>query len=82
MEDKKSKEPDKKTNILAIISLFCAFIFPLLGLIFGLIAKNQIKKTGEKGEDIAIIAIAVSLSVGLLIFIAISASTAYFVIFD
>lgn len=41
------------TNGLAIASLVCAFIFPLLGVIFGHIALNQINKTGQDGGGMA-----------------------------
>lgn len=41
------------TNGLAVASLVCAFLFAPLGLIFGLVAKSQIKRTGEEGDGIA-----------------------------
>jgi hypothetical protein len=44
-----------KTNLVAILSLVFAFLFPLAGLILGIVALNQIKKTGEEGRVIAII---------------------------
>lgn len=43
-----------KTNTMAILSLVSAFIFPLMGVIFGAISLNQIKKTGEDGRGLAI----------------------------
>jgi peptidyl-prolyl cis-trans isomerase B (cyclophilin B) len=51
----------EKTNVLAIIALICAFFFPLIGLILGFVAKNQIKKTGEKGKGLATAAIIISI---------------------
>jgi Domain of unknown function (DUF4190) len=42
------------TNGLAIASLICAFIFPLVGVILGHIALNQIKQTGQEGRGLAI----------------------------
>ncbi len=39
-----------KTNIFSILSLVFAFLFFPLGLIFGIIALIQIKKTGEQGK--------------------------------
>lgn len=44
-------------NTLAVLAIIFAFIFPLAGLVLGIIALNQIKKTGEKGRGLAIAAI-------------------------
>ncbi|WP_411700679.1 DUF4190 domain-containing protein [Conyzicola sp.] len=42
-----------KTNVLAIISLIAAFIFPLAAVITGYIAQSQIRRTGEEGRGLA-----------------------------
>ncbi|CAM5518013.1 DUF4190 domain-containing protein [Leifsonia shinshuensis] len=42
------------TNVLAIIALVGAFVFPLAGVICGHIALGQIKRTGESGRGLAI----------------------------
>lgn len=42
------------TNVMAILSLVFAFVFTPLGIIFGAIGLNQIKKTGEEGKGLAI----------------------------
>jgi len=42
------------TNVLAIISLVGAFLFPLAGVICGHIALSQLKRTGESGRGLAI----------------------------
>lgn len=44
----------RPTNVLAIISLVAAFVFPLAGIITGHIALSQIKKTGENGRGLAL----------------------------
>lgn len=44
----------KPTNVLAIIALIAAFVFPLAGIICGHIALGQIKKTGEGGHGLAL----------------------------
>ena len=44
----------QKTNTFAIVSLVSAFFVSLLGIIFGHIALNQIKKTGEGGRGLAL----------------------------
>ena len=42
-----------KTNVLAIISLVAAFVFPLAAVITGYIAQSQIRRTGEEGRGMA-----------------------------
>ena len=42
-----------KTNVLAIISLISAFIFPLAAVITGYVAQSQIRRTGEEGRGLA-----------------------------
>jgi hypothetical protein len=41
------------TNVMAILSLVGAFVLAPLGIVFGYIAKKQIKQTGEQGEGLA-----------------------------
>ncbi|MEQ1737918.1 MAG: DUF4190 domain-containing protein [Rhodoglobus sp.] len=43
----------RPTNVLAIIALVAAFVFPLAGIVIGHIALGQIKKTGESGHGLA-----------------------------
>jgi peptidyl-prolyl cis-trans isomerase B (cyclophilin B) len=50
--DPYSKRPT--TNGLAIASLICAFIFPLLAVIFGHLALHQIKHSAQQGRGIAV----------------------------
>ncbi len=38
---------------MAILSLVFAFLFSPLGIVFGHMAKKQIKQTGEQGEGLA-----------------------------
>ncbi|MDQ1128436.1 hypothetical protein QE381_000564 [Microbacterium sp. SORGH_AS 888] len=44
----------QKTNVMAILSLVFAFVFAILGVVFGHIALGQIKRTGEQGRGLAI----------------------------
>lgn len=46
--------PTMGTNIMAILSLVFAFVFSLLGVIFGHVALSQIRRTGEQGRGLAI----------------------------
>jgi hypothetical protein len=41
------------TNVMAILSLVFAFVFSPLGIVFGHIAKSQIRRTGEGGSGLA-----------------------------
>jgi hypothetical protein len=45
--------PVRGTNVMAILSLVFAFVFPLLGIVFGHIAKRQIRTRGESGNGLA-----------------------------
>ena len=74
------------TNVLAIIALVGAFVFPLAGVICGHIALSQIKRTGEQGRGLALagliigyiyIAIVVLLIIFSIIIAAIAASQGY-----
>jgi 3-oxoacyl-[acyl-carrier protein] reductase len=42
------------TNTLAIVALVLGFVFPIGGIICGHIARNQIKRTGEGGDGLAL----------------------------
>ena len=48
------------TNGLAIASLITAFLCWPLGLIFGFVARNQIRETGQKGDGLALAGIIIS----------------------
>jgi hypothetical protein len=48
------------TNGFAIASLICAFLCWPLGLIFGFIAKSQIKQRGQGGDGLATAGIIIS----------------------
>jgi peptidyl-prolyl cis-trans isomerase B (cyclophilin B) len=55
--------PAAKTNTLAIVGLILSIIgCYIIGIILGLVAKNQIKRTGEAGDGIATAAIVVGLA--------------------
>jgi len=41
------------TNVMAILSLIFAFVLAPLGIVFGYIAKSQIRRTGEGGNGLA-----------------------------
>lgn len=44
---------DRGTNVMAILSLVFAFVFPLLGVIFGHIAVRQLQSDGKEGAGLA-----------------------------
>lgn len=43
----------RKMNTMAILALIFAFVFSPLGIVFGLIGRKQIKRTGEGGRGLA-----------------------------
>ncbi|RGC68086.1 hypothetical protein C5N14_15260 [Micromonospora sp. MW-13] len=45
--------PGRGTNILAVLSLVFAFVFPPAGIVFGHVAKQQLRRTGEEGDQLA-----------------------------
>ncbi|MEU4807082.1 DUF4190 domain-containing protein [Actinosynnema sp. NPDC023587] len=45
--------PPRRTNGMAIAALICAFVFAPAGIALGVIARNQIKRTGEDGRGLA-----------------------------
>lgn len=46
--------------VSSLVGLLCLGLGPLLGLIFGIIALNQIKQSGERGRGMAIAGIVIS----------------------
>lgn len=52
--------PSRGTNGFAIAALVCAFVCSPLGLIFGFIARSQIRQTGEGGDGLALAGIIIS----------------------
>ena len=49
----------RPTNTLAILSLVMAFVFAPAGLVLGIVARRQIRRTGEDGEGMALAGIVV-----------------------
>ncbi|MFI6163408.1 DUF4190 domain-containing protein [Micromonospora sp. PTRAS2] len=41
------------TNVLAVLSLVFAFVFAPAGIVLGHVAKRQIRRTGEDGDQLA-----------------------------
>ena len=44
----------RPTNTMAILALVFAFVFAPLGIVFGVMARNQIRQTGEGGDGLAL----------------------------
>ena len=44
----------RPTNTMAILALVMAFVFAPAGLILGIIARRQIRQTGEQGDGMAL----------------------------
>ena len=49
------------TNGFAIASLVCAFVCSPLGIIFGFVARGQIRRTGQGGDGLALAGIILSI---------------------
>ena len=49
----------RPTNTMAILALVLAFVFPPAGLILGMVARRQIRQTGEDGDGLALAGIIV-----------------------
>ena len=49
----------RRTNTLAIVSLVAAFVASVVGVVLGVIALLQIRRSGESGRFLAIAAIIV-----------------------
>lgn len=45
--------PPRQTNTTAILALVFAFVMAPVGIILGVMARNQIKRTGEDGWGLA-----------------------------
>jgi uncharacterized protein DUF4190 len=66
------------TNTMAVLSLVFAFVFAPLGIVFGHIAKSQIRRTGEAGDGLALAGLIIS-----YVFTVISAlSLAFLIVFS
>lgn len=45
--------PKAGVNVMAILALILAFVFAPLGIVFGVIARKQVRRTGETGKGLA-----------------------------
>jgi hypothetical protein len=50
----------RPTNTMAILALVMAFVFAPAGLVLGIVARRQIRQTGEDGDGLALAGIIVS----------------------
>ena len=56
-------EVARRTNTLAILSLVAAFVASFVGVVLGIVALLQIRRSGEAGRGLAIAAIAIGVLV-------------------
>ncbi len=42
------------TNVMAVVAIVVAFVVPPLGVVFGVIGRRQIRRTGEDGDGLAL----------------------------
>ena len=70
----------RPTNTMAILALVLAFVFPPAALVLGIVARRQIRETGEEGDGLALAGVIVGaisigfIVLGLLLFIVLAAS--------
>ena len=70
----------RPTNTMAIMALVLAFVFAPVGLVLGVVARRQIRETGEEGDGLALAAIVIGsvatalFVLGLVVFVAAVAS--------
>jgi hypothetical protein len=68
------------TNQLAVVALVLTFVFPPAGLVCGILARRQLRRTGEGGDGLTLAAIIIGgisttlIVVGLLLWISVLAS--------
>jgi Domain of unknown function (DUF4190) len=74
----------RPTNTMAILALVMAFVFAPAGLIIGVVARRQIRQTGEDGDGLALAGIivggivtAIFVLMIVLMILAFSAATSY-----
>jgi hypothetical protein len=74
----------RPTNTMAILALVMAFVFAPAGLVLGIVARKQIRQTGEDGDGLALAGIIVggvvtALFVLMFVFLilALSAASSY-----
>jgi len=60
--------PPQPTNSAAIVALVMAFVVPVVGLVIGLVAMSQIRKTHERGNGMAVAAVVIGL-ISTIIFV-------------
>jgi hypothetical protein len=58
--------PFGAVNVYAVVSLFAAVLFAPVGIAIGVVALRQIKRTGERGRELAITGIWIG--VGIVLF--------------
>lgn len=59
-------------NIYAVVSLFAAVLFAPVGIALGIVALRQIKRTGERGRELAIAGIWIGVGIATLWLLAIA----------
>lgn len=70
----------RQTNTMAILALVLAFVFAPAGLVLGIVARKQIRQTGEDGDGLALAGIivggiATALFALMIIFFVVAVST-------
>ena len=72
-------QPPRRTNSLAIAAMITAVFVAPVGIVLGLIARGQIKRSGEDGMGLAMAAIIVGIAQVVLAIIVLIAYVAFFI---
>ncbi len=51
--DSTPQQHQRPTETMAVLALVFAFVFPLLGIVFGVVARKNIRQNGNNGQGLA-----------------------------
>ena len=71
------QQANTRTNTLAAIALVLGFVFPLLAIPVGHVARSQILRTGERGDGLALAGLVLGYLGLIAVVIAVIAVIAY-----
>jgi Domain of unknown function (DUF4190) len=58
--------PRRPTNSMAVAALITALLVPPVGVVLGVLARNQVRQTGEDGDGLALAGIVIGICLTLL----------------
>jgi thiol:disulfide interchange protein len=64
---------------MAILAICFAFVVPVLGIVFGVVARRQIARSGEEGHGLATAGLVIGVVYCAVLVVALAAYAAFFV---